>query len=181
MIIRHAEKAVPGGTAKGVNSDGLADPGSLTPRGWQRAGALIGLFVPNPLTPSEPPLPSPTHLVASHVELQSGSRRAVDTLQPLSERLGLAVDSRFEKGDLAGLSAAVHEIDGVVLICWEHHLIPSLAGMLIGDRTTAPPTWPDERFDVVWLIDLRVPGKPATFRQVPELLLGGDLETVIAG
>jgi hypothetical protein len=180
MIIRHAEKAVPGGTASGVNADGLPDPGSLIPRGWERAGALISLFVRNSLSHSDPPLPSPTYLVASHVEPQSGSRRAVDTLQPLSERLGLAIDSRFAKGDLAQVSQAVREMDGVVLICWEHHLIPSLAGMLIGDTTTAPSIWPDDRFDVVWLIDLPVPGKP-TFRQVPELLLGGDLATVISG
>lgn len=181
MIIRHAEKPVPVGTPHGVTSDGLPDPGSLTPRGWQRAGALIGLFVPNPRSHSGPPLPRPTYLAASQIEPQSGSRRALETLQPLSDRLGLTIDVRFAKEELGQLSQAVRVIDGVVLISWEHHLIPSLANMLIGDATTVPQIWPDDRFDVVWLIDMRVPDGPAEFRQVPELLLGGDQASVISG
>ena len=43
MVIRHAEK--PDGSV-GVMPDGSADPEALTPTGWQRAGALVGLFAP---------------------------------------------------------------------------------------------------------------------------------------
>jgi len=173
IIIRHAEKPLVGTAPMGVTSDGLPDPESLTPRGWQRAGALISLFVPHP-SGAGPTLPTPTDLLASQVGLHSSSRRPRETLEPLSERLGLTIDDRFMKEELAQLVQAVVGIDGVVLISWEHHLIPSIANMLVGDTSSAPQMWPDDRFDVVWLVDLSVPGKPAGFRQVPELLLAGD-------
>ena len=180
MIIRHAEKPAGGGAPKGVSADGLPDPESLTPRGWQRAGALVGLFSPDPADQREPRLPTPTHLFASQVGPQSSSRRPLETLEPLSERLGLTIDARFLKEELGQLAQAVRGTDGVALISWEHHLIPSIANMLVGDTRTVPQIWPDDRFDVVWVIDLPAPGKPAGFRQVPELLLSGDQATPIA-
>jgi hypothetical protein len=179
MIIRHAEKPLPGSPAQGVNADGLADPESLTPRGWQRAGALIGTFTGRPSGDGGPVLPTPSHLFASQVGVQSSSRRPRQTLEPLSDRLGVTIDDRFQREELAQLAQAVSSIDGVVLICWEHHLIPSIANMLIGDTTSAPPVWPDDRFDVVWLIDRGLAGEPAGFRQVPELLLAGDRSSTI--
>ena len=179
MIVRHAEKPAGSGTPKGVTADGLPDPESLTPRGWQRAGALVGLFVPDPSASRRPSLPTPTHLLASQVGPQSSSRRPLETLQPLGDRLGLTIDVRFLKEELGQLARAVRGIDGVVLISWEHHLIPSIANMIIGDTTSAPQIWPDDRFDLVWLIDLSVPGKPPAFRQVPQLLLAGDEATPI--
>jgi hypothetical protein len=46
MFIRHAEK--PGDGENGVTPDNIFDKESLTLRGWQRAGALIGLFIAQP-------------------------------------------------------------------------------------------------------------------------------------
>ena len=100
MIIRHAEKPAAGGTPKGVSADGLTDPESLTPRGWQRAGALVGLFVGDSSGRQNPRLPTPSHLFASQVGPQSSSRRPLETLQPLAERLGVTIDSRFLKEEL---------------------------------------------------------------------------------
>jgi broad specificity phosphatase PhoE len=177
MLIRHAEKPVVGRAPNGVTADGSPDPESLTPRGWQRAGALVGLFSPDPSRATG--LPTPTHLFASQVGPHSSSRRPLETIQPLADRLGLTVDVRFLKEELGQLAAAILAIDGVVLVSWEHHLIPSIANMLIGDTTSVPQVWPDDRFDVVWLIDRQDPTKPATIRQVPELLLNGDQATVI--
>jgi hypothetical protein len=46
MLMRHGEKPVAQGVAPfGVTADGVHCVHSLTPRGWQRAGALIALFV----------------------------------------------------------------------------------------------------------------------------------------
>ena len=176
MIIRHAEKPLTPDVPYGVSIDGLPDKDSLTPRGWQRAGALAGFFsgeckgAPN----------TPTHLFASRIVPESGSRRSFETLQPLSERLGLSIDSRFAKEELAELAAAVRATTGVVLIAWEHHLIPSLANMLVGNTSTAPQVWPDDCFDMVWVIEPGVGGKGGLFRQVPQLLLAGDRSGVIA-
>jgi broad specificity phosphatase PhoE len=47
MVIRHAEKALPGGVISGVNEAGGPDPNSLSVRGWQRAGALAKLLAPD--------------------------------------------------------------------------------------------------------------------------------------
>jgi len=181
MMIRHAEKPIPGGTSLGVSVDGAPDPESLTPRGWQRAGALVGLFMADASAGRRSSLPTPTRLFASQVSPGSSSRRPLETIQPLGERMGLTIDTRFRKEELGQLAHAVRGIDGVILICWEHHLIPSLADMLIGDTTSAPQIWPDDRFDIVWLIDLRVPAERAGFRQVPQLLLSGDQGSDISG
>jgi hypothetical protein len=71
---------------------------------------------------------------------------------------------------------------GVVLICWEHDHIPSLASSLPAvEGTVIPQTWPGDRFDVIWTFTL-VPGAGTaqyTFGQIPQQLLSGDADTVI--
>ena len=179
MIIRHAEKPLPGAAPRGVDADGMPDPESLTPRGWQRAGALVGLFAgPRPAAvPVD--LPTPTHLFASQVGPRSSSRRPHQTLEPLSARLGVGIDDRFLKEEIDRLCQAIRAIDGAVLVCWEHHLIPSIATLLTGTTTGVPQIWPDDRFDVVWVIERGGDGTPTGLRQVPELLLAGDAPSTI--
>ena len=172
MLLRHAEKPLGDGPPHGVRLDGTQDPESLTPRGWQRAGALGGLFVADPSTGQVPRLTTPTHLFASQIGPQSSSERPRETLVPLGDRLGLTVDSRFRKEEVGELALAVREIDGVVLIAWEHHLIPSIATALMGGASSVPQTWPDERYDVVWVIEEADGAR--RLRQVPQLVLAGD-------
>ncbi|MBL6617311.1 MAG: hypothetical protein ISP45_25085, partial [Reyranella sp.] len=57
LVIRHAEK--PDGVALGVDENGVIDEQSLIVRGWQRAGALVGLFGKGA------PLPAPDRIYAS--------------------------------------------------------------------------------------------------------------------
>jgi hypothetical protein len=66
---------------------------------------------------------------------------------------------------------------GVVLISREHELIPSIANIILGNSTVVPQTWPDTRFDVVWIFDLKPATSTYTFNQLPQLLLQGDLPT----
>ena len=40
--------------------------------------------------------------------------------------------------------------------------------------TGCPRHWPDDRFDVVWVLDQAGDGAPWTFAQVPQRLLAGD-------
>src|SRR5450759_1032164 len=138
MLLRHAEKPLGDGPPHGVTIDGVLDSESLTPRGWQRAGALVGLFVPDLPDGRGPNLPTPTHLFASQIGGRSSSQRPRETLLPLSERLGLVVDSRFPKEEVGELVRAVQTIDGVVLIAWEHQLIPSIANMFAEDILRVP-------------------------------------------
>jgi hypothetical protein len=173
MVIRHAEKPLAETPPHGVTVDGVNDPRSLTPRGWQRAGALVPYFVGTDGGIGTSRLPVPGQLIASRIGLNSSSARPLETVQPLASRLGLTVDTRFLKGDTGPLAQALAKIDGVALVSWEHHVIPSIGAALIGRPGIVPTTWPDERFDVVWVFERH--GGEFTFRQVPQLLLGGDI------
>ena len=181
IVIRHAEKPIGPAPPHGVTVDGVTDPESLLPRGWQRAGALVGFFVAPDGGPGTSGLPVPTHLFASQVGPNSSSRRPLETLQPLADRLGLVVDTRFPKQAIDTLARAVLSTAGVVLVSWEHHLIPALSALLTGDPSLVPAVWPDDRFDVAWVFDRDSAGAAFRFRQVAERLLAGDGSATIAG
>jgi hypothetical protein len=186
-IIRHGEKPadpVPGqpSTAPfGIDVQGVQDVHSLLPQGWQRSGALAGLFDPaRGLLQAGLQVPgsliSPSYEDADKTE----AHRTYQTIQGLSGRLGIAIVSDFEEGQEPQLaSAVVSGYDGVVLICWEHDHIPALANALptVGG-TAIPQVWPGDRFDVIWTFTLESGGQYA-FGQIPQLLLSGDADTVI--
>lgn len=77
----------------------------------------------------------------------------------------------YLKDDLQPLIEAVLSQQGRVLISWEHKRIPDLVAML-PDPPLCPPEWPDDRFDLVWLLDRDE--TDWNFTQVPQLLLAGD-------
>lgn len=179
MLMRHAEKPLGNGPPLGVTVDGTPDQESLTPRGWQRSGALVGLFVPGRSGSGADNLPTPTHLFASQIGVDEHSQRTRETLLPISERLGLAVDSRFAKDEVHELVGAVRTIDGVVLIAWEHRMIPPLANLLAADPSKVPQIWPDDRYDLVWVFENTGQGGGTGFREVPQMLLSGDRPTPV--
>jgi hypothetical protein len=178
-LIRHGEKQIGGVLPQGISIDGRPDPSSLTARGWQRAGALIGLFVGHPAG-GAPPLPTPTHLFASEIGPHSQSRRPIETLQPVAERLGLAISEPYLQDQLDELAQAILARDGNVLVSWEHKRIPLIAARLVEDPSTVPTVWPDDRYDVVWVLEPDAPGGGFRLRQVPQLLLAGDRPDLIA-
>ncbi len=179
-LVRHAEKQLGMGPPHGVLADGTPDPESLTPRGWQRAGALVGLFVPRADQSGSAILPTPTRLLASDVGPHSHSRRPLETLQPLSERLGLPLDDPFLQDEVDLLVQAVQACEGHVLVAWEHKRIPLIANRLIGEGSTVPQVWPDDRFDLVWIVEPDPRSGGLRLRQVPQLLLAGDRAEPIA-
>lgn len=171
MIVRHAEKPVDG-EPLGVRASGHADPESLTPRGWQRAGALTQLFAPAGGRFAHPALATPTAILATRSEEGDGaSRRPKQTVRPLADLLALPLDHRFAKGEEAAAAAFVLSSTGVVLVSWVHERIPAIVAALPG--APAAPDWPEDRFDVVWVLD-PAPGGGWTLTQVPERLLAGD-------
>jgi hypothetical protein len=178
VLIRHAEKPLGTVAPYGVDEEGRIDAESLTPRGWQRAGALVRFLVSPDGGPGSSGLPIPTHLCASQVGPGSSSRRPMQTLAPLAARLGLAIDVRFRKQELDGLAVAISAIDGVVVISWEHHLLPSLANSLLSGAPMVPQVWPDDRFDIAWVLEPA--GAAPRFMQVPQELLAGDSGQVIS-
>lgn len=176
MVIRHAEK--PTGQIKGVSPDGSANAEDLIVQGWQRAGALIGLFDPPAGKGCRTGLATPQHLFASGVAKHSESLRPEHTIAPLSAKLGVETETQYFKGDETKLASAAVEAGGVVLIAWEHQDIPKIATAIYpGGRY--PSGWPDDRFDLVWVFDRTSTGDGWAFSQVPQLLLAGDQPSVL--
>jgi hypothetical protein len=140
----------------------------------------VGLFAPDRRQvlagagAVEPELPMPTHLFASQIGSQGASKRPRETLVPLADRLGLPVDSRFAKDDIAPLAAALRAVAGVALVAWEHHRIPLIVAALGCSGVDVPAIWPDDRYDVVWVLERPAEGMAYAFRQLAENLLAGD-------
>ena len=178
MIVRHAEKPdeAPGSAPPfGVDELGQTHPESLTPRGWQRAGAVAALFgAPNPPAP----LGQPSVLLSPDYGPVTPSHRTTQTLTPLSRRLGVAIATPVAKGQEADLvRRSVLPADGDVLVCWEHHHIPdivtALAGALgVGHVPEIGRTWPDDDFDSILVFTPTNSGYAATV--VSQNALDGD-------
>jgi len=167
MIVRHAEKPI-AADVRGVRPNGDHDRHSLSVRGWTRAGALVGLFAPQHGEP-EAGLQRPDAIYASgHAD--EGSRRPVQTVTPLAERLGQHIHHGRGLGDEAALAAKLAVHDGAALVAWHHEAIPDIARSL--GAVDFPEHWPDDRFDVVWTFTRD--GGGWRFAQVPQLLLAGD-------
>ena len=179
MLIRHAEKPAKDSAPFGVNADGDRNKESLEVRGWQRAGALANLLAPNNGHFQHASLAKPQFLFASKPLRRKGSRRPLETLTPLAQKLALRIDSSFQRSDFENMIEEVFSCKGVVLICWQREYIPDIASYILGNKKIAPPVWPEDCFDMIWVFDLVSSSSKYTFKQVPQRLLGGDLTTPI--
>ena len=171
MLIRHAEKP---NEAAGVMPDGTPNPEALTAKGWQRADALVGLFVPPGGRFTDPHLATPQTIFASGIGTHSKSLRPQQTVTPLAPKLGLSINTSYPKGNEVGLVATATTIGGIVLIAWEHEAIPEIADLLVAGKQSIPQHWPGDRFDEVWVFDRPTGSGEWSFTQVPQRLLPGD-------
>jgi hypothetical protein len=187
-IIRHGEKPEesaprrPAPAHRGVDFRGNQNEHSLQPRGWQRSGALAALFDPS-RGPLRAGLQVPRMLISPSYgdRTKTAQHRTHQTIGGISDLLGLAIATDFTKGQEPQLAAALAKSGpGAVLICWDHTHIPALASALpLVAGTVIPNTWPADRFDVIWRFTL-VTNDEYSFGQIPQLLLSGDTDTVIA-
>ncbi|HEY8051258.1 MAG TPA: hypothetical protein VIE42_00440 [Steroidobacteraceae bacterium] len=179
MVIRHAEKPPGNGKPHGVDADGARDDSSLTVRGWQRAGALAGLFAPSNSIFVSALLAKPSTIFAANPS--GGSNRPLQTIKPLLKKSGAELVDTFTKGQEAELAAEILRRRGVVLVSWQHERICEIATQLTASNPPEPrfpAAWPDERFDVVWVFSSPAKsGQRWSFAQVPQLLLSGDSST----
>ncbi|MBQ0983480.1 hypothetical protein KBZ10_02810 [Streptomyces sp. F63] len=177
MIIRHAEKPADDGSLPyGVEESGEQDKDSLAVRGWQRAGALAELFAPYEGIPRSG-LSRPHRIYATSAEHHGRpvSRRPIETVTPLADKLGKTIDTSYDNDDEKKLAKELAGRKGTSLVAWHHGTIPKLARDLTGadgSRLNIPDHWPGHRFDVVWVFEHTKKGW--TFRQVPQMLLSGD-------
>lgn len=161
ILFRHAEKPVDEADVH------------LSPRGQERARALISLLGPHSPYTANAPVAA---LYATRVSGPKHSRRTGDTLAPLSEELGLPINTRFASDEYALLARSALAEPAyrgkTVIICWTHNNIGALAEAL-GVKNRLRP-WKDKVFDRFWLITLDHSG--GTLRDLPQRLLVGDSE-----
>ena len=188
MIIRHAEKPVAGIRDRSVCIDGFHARHELTVRGWQRAAALVRFFVPPHDRPAGHPIRTPASIFAAAATETSPSLRSQRTVQPLAEALHLAVNCSLAEGEETQLAAALVLAASPVLVAWHHHSIPALvreiAGQSLaregaGQSLACPADWPDDRFDVVWILARAAPEQNWSFAQHAQLLVPRDRGDVI--
>lgn len=179
MLIRHAEKPDRDGEPFGVTEKGHRNKEALAVRGWQRAGALATLLAPADGHFQHRALAKPQFLFASKPLRRKGSRRPIQTIRPLAEKLAIDINSDFGRADYESMLEDVFLCKGVVLVCWQREYIPQIASYIVGDGSKAPADWPEDRYDIVWVFDLDRSSRKYTFKQVPQKLINGDSGTPI--
>ena len=88
--------------------------------------------------------------------------------------LGVAVDKSHPEGEETAVAAAALAAPHPVLIAWHHSLIPVLARAIAGHDLPCPGEWPEERFDLVWVLDRDAAGG-WRFSLVPQQLFAEDI------
>jgi broad specificity phosphatase PhoE len=131
LLMRHAEK-----------SDDPLDP-DLSPAGQDRAKKLVR-YIPATFG-------KPDFLIAT--AFSKHSHRPFETLEPLSKDCGVSIDASFADQDYGALA---HEIDSnqrfndkLVIICWHHGNIPSLAHALKANPGDYPDPWLPSVFNLI--------------------------------
>ena len=114
----------------------------------------------------KPPHAPPPHGVSAHGERDTESI----TVRGWQRAGALAASGEEEE-----LARHAQQRTGAVLICWRHHSLHVLAQHVLGDHATFPKSWSEDRFDVVWVLDLDPATRQYGFRQVAQELLDGDL------
>ena len=177
LMIRHGEKPSKG--YQGIDEQGNANSDGLIPKGWERAGALVTLFAPNTTT-LKSTLPSPGALVTP--KYPKHVHRPYLTLLPLSQRLNETILSEYavDADPTAIVNSLLAMENEVVLVCWEREHLVNIVGAMartgsVANQEDIPTSWPDDRFDVIWRLDLNKQTGKWTFISLDQQLLAGDI------
>lgn len=156
ILIRHGEKPPEGN--------------HLSLEGEERAAALAPFFLGNSAVTE---YGTPVALFAAHYQTQVRSVRSAETLQPLSQALGIPVNTNYEKDDYERLAQEILNNPAytgkMVLIAWEHHRLTDLAKAL---GVQDPPKWHGKDFDRLWILTFK--DKGVKFTDLSQKLMYGD-------
>ncbi|KAK5123924.1 hypothetical protein LTR85_002121 [Meristemomyces frigidus] len=127
-LIRHGEKPASGN--------------GLSAQGMQRAQCLRTVFGANSSY-------GIGHIMAETPKSSGARARPYDTVEPLAEDLGLAVDTSCDRDDSDCVADVVDSYvgSGNILICWEHDALTDIVTALGDDNA---PTYPDDSFNIIW-------------------------------
>lgn len=135
LVVRHAEKP----------SDPM-DP-DLSPAGEIRARALA-TYIPQTFGPLD-------CIFASAISKHSA--RSYETVIPLSEKTGVAIDSTIADNNYAFLARELltnpNYDDKRIVVCWHHGNIPPLLHALGAPGGTFPDPWVATVFNLVLRLD----------------------------
>lgn len=170
IIVRHAEKPEPG-VADGVDHKGRPSGHGLTPRGWSRAGALAVRMAH--AGSSGDSLARPERVYATATDPHHDSDRPRLTAHGIAKRLDLDMLDHMGRGDEPKLAKEVVGSSEPTLIVWDHGHIPTLTRAFpIASGVDVPDAWPEDRFDLYWILS---PGEDGyTLTILPQELLAGD-------
>jgi hypothetical protein len=175
---RHGEKPGDGQPPHGVNPRGEHDEHSLSVEGWVRAGGLASVFANAPLT-AYPSLVTPQRVIATKPTDKAKSHREIDTAGPTARRLSIDLEDSFEHGHEAHLAKSLLAQDKDALIVWHHGELPELLSHFpIRNASDVPKVWPEDRFDLIWVLSRNPESDDYTFSIVPQMILQQDSSSV---
>ena len=109
----------------------------------------------------------------------SKSRRPLETVVSLAAKIGVRIDQSFSKGQEAALAAAISNLHGVVLVCWQHEDIANISNALTPTPHGIPTVWPSNRFNVMFRFDRSSDTCAWIFQQIVPVMLDGDSDAPI--
>lgn len=158
IIIRHAEEP---STPNAIH---------LSPRGQQRAKALVSFFTQNPTVTSNG---LPVAMFAPH-PIKGSSLRSRETLIPAARQLRLSVREPVVAEGYQTLAKQILNnpaFDGkTVVLAWVHTYLPKIASAF--GVKNAPNNWNASAYDRAYIITFPN-GKPK-LQDIPQRLLPGD-------
>lgn len=117
-------------------------------------------------------LPTLNTIVAQSAGGKYGSRRKIETAEPIANIGGIPI-SLYDQSDIDRVCDHLRSESKqgrTTLVVWDHTTISDIANNLLGlDRGTVK--WPMDRYDVIWDVDL----ESASLSQICQHLLYGDL------
>ena len=174
MFVRHGEKPGKQGPPHGINHHGEHDSHSLSVRGWTRAGALAALLAHAPAD-SHPYVVVPERIIATKPSHEAKSRREVDTASPLAKRVQVDIDEEHGHGHEDSVRRSILADPRSTLVVWHHGTMTHLVeGFPISNIDEVPAHWPDERFDLIWVLTRGRNDDAYSFASVSQRLLDGD-------
>ena len=154
IFIRHGEKV--------MLPNGKADPNKcgLSKEGWDRAFRIRDTFV-QPSSFLKDKTSENIRFYAMQQKVKSGmigsSIRPIETILPLADDLGLAIDSSFAKDEQKECVKKILQHDNkTVIVCWEHKAILDFYpffGLNIPEDELPNFTWSSDNFSKIVVLN----------------------------